>query len=448
MRQMADAYQTQLWGGRFHEQEDDLMRRFNGNACETLWLLEPDIQGSLAHVAMQVHCGLLSEEEGRELTEGLRSILADWRSGAITCGPEYEDVHTFVELNLIARVGAVGKKLHTARSRNDQVNTDMKLYVKAQLQWVASLIDSLRNTLQTVAQKNACPMPGYTHLQRAQAVTFKYYLLAYAEMFARDKKRVCNALDILDECPLGCGALAGTTHEIDRAFTAEQLGFSHGPCANFLDGVADRDYVLEALSSFSIVMVHLSRLAEELILWSSAEFGFITLDDRYTTGSSIMPQKKNADGAELIRGQAGRVFGHLTALLCTMKGLPLAYNKDMQEDKVAFHDSLNVVTACLQVMEKMVATLTVHPEAMRAALKKGFVNATEAADYLVRKGMPFRDAHGAVGRLVLYCEQQEKALEDLGLEELQAVSPLFGEDVYEQLSYDNILLRGIKKEML
>lgn len=445
---MEDAYQTRLWGGRFHEPEDALMQRFNGNACETLWLVEPDIQGSLAHVAMQVRCGLLSEAEGRILSEGLNGILADWRSGVLVCGPEYEDVHTFVELNLINRVGEVGKKLHAARSRNDQVNTDMKLYVKAQLKRVSGLIESLCGTLRIVAQKNAWPMPGYTHLQRAQAVTFKYYLLAYAEMFARDKKRVGNALDLLDECPLGCGALAGTTHEIDRAFTAEQLGFAHGPCANFLDGVADRDYVLEALGAFSVLMVHLSRLAEELILWSSAEFGFITLDDRYTTGSSIMPQKKNADGAELIRGQAGRVFGHLTALLCTMKGLPLAYNKDMQEDKTAFHDSLNVVTACLQVMEKMVATLTAHPEAMRAALQKGFVNATEAADYLVRKGMPFRDAHGAVGRLVLYCEQHGKALEDLALEELQAVSPLFEQDVYAQLSYEQILQQGIKKEML
>ena len=445
---MADAYETRLWGGRFHEDEDALMQRFNGNACETLWLMEPDIEGSLAHVAMQVRCGLLTEEEGKTLTEGLESILADWRSGAITCGPEYEDVHTFVELNLIRRVGEVGKKLHAARSRNDQVNTDMKLYVKAQLHRVAGLIDSFTATLNQVAEKNPWPMPGYTHLQRAQVVTFKYYMLAYAEMMARDKQRVLNALDLMDESPLGCGALAGTTHQIDRAFTAEKLGFSHGPCKNFLDGVSDRDYVLESLSAFSILMMHLSRLSEELVLWSSAEFGFITLDDKYTTGSSIMPQKKNADGAELVRGQTGRVYGHLTALLCTMKGLPLAYNKDMQEDKLAFYDSLTVVTACLQATERMIATLTPHPEVMRAAIKKGFINATEAADYLVRKGMPFRDAHSVVGQLVLYCEQQGKALEELSLEELKAVSPVFEADVYPELACDAILHRGIKQEML
>ena len=410
--------------------------------------MEPDIEGSLAHVAMQVRCGLLTEAEGKTLTEGLESILTDWRSGAITCGPEYEDVHTFVELNLIRRVGEVGKKLHAARSRNDQVNTDMKLYVKAQLQRVAGLIDSFSDTLKQVAEKNPWPMPGYTHLQRAQVVTFKYYMLAYAEMMARDKQRVLNALDLLDESPLGCGALAGTTHNIDRAFTAEKLGFSRGPCKNFLDGVSDRDYVLESLGAFSILMMHLSRLSEELVLWSSAEFGFITLDDKYTTGSSIMPQKKNADGAELVRGQTGRVYGHLMALLCTMKGLPLAYNKDMQEDKLAFYDSLNVVTACLQVTERMIATLTTHPDVMRAAIKKGFINATEAADYLVRKGMPFRDAHSVVGQLVLYCEQQGKALEELTLEELKAVSPAFEADVYPELTCDAILHRGIKREML
>ena len=303
---MPNTYETKLWGGRFRGDEDALMQHFNSECWRTSWLVEPDIQGSLAHVAMQVKCGLLTSAEGETLTRGLETNLADFKAGQLVYTEEYEDVHTFVELHLIRRVGDVGKKLHTARSRNDQCNVDMKLYVKQQAHRVAALIDTFCATLQRVAEENPWMMPGYTHLQRAQVVTFKYHLMAYCEMMLRDKKRLLNAVDVMDESPLGCGALAGTTHIIDRSYTAHLLGFSHGACKNFLDGVSDRDFVLEVLSDFSILMMHLSRLAEELILWSSAEFGFVVLDDKYTTGSSIMPQKKNPDGAELVRGRTGR----------------------------------------------------------------------------------------------------------------------------------------------
>ena len=304
---MPNTYETKLWGGRFRGDEDALMQHFNSECWRTSWLVEPDIQGSLAHVAMQVKCGLLTSAEGEALTRGLETILADFKAGQLVYTEEYEDVHTFVELHLIRRVGDVGKKLHTARSRNDQCNVDMKLYVKQQAHHVAALIDTFCATLQRVAEENPWMMPGYTHLQRAQVVTFKYHLMAYCEMMLRDKKRLLNAVDVMDESPLGCGALAGTTHIIDRSYTAQLLGFSHGACKNFLDGVSDRDFVLEVLSDFSILMMHLSRLAEELILWNSAEFGFVVLDDKYTTGSSIMPQKKNPDGAELVRGSDGLV---------------------------------------------------------------------------------------------------------------------------------------------
>ena len=445
---MEQAYEKCLWGGRFRQDEDQLMQRFNSGGFRTEWLVGPDIQGSLAHVAMQVKCGMLTPEEGEILTEGLKSILHQFQTGQLVFGPEYEDVHTFVELNLIRQVGEVGKKLHTARSRNDQCNVDMKLYVKEQTAWVIAQIDRFRETLQHTAEANPWIMPGYTHLQRAQVVTMKHHLLAYYEMLGRDKKRLQSALEIMDESPLGCGALAGTTHEIDRAYTAELLGFAGGPCKNFLDGVSDRDFVLETMADFSILMMHLSRLAEELVLWTSAEFGFVTLDDRYTTGSSIMPQKKNSDGAELVRGRTGRVYGDLLTLLCAMKGLPLAYNKDMQEDKASFYDALKVVSGSLQMMERMIATMKVKPEVLRQAVRKGFLNATEVADYLVKKGVPFRDAHGIVGKIVIYCEDVGKAIEDLSLAELKQFSDCFGEDIYPYIDYDNILQKGIKKEML
>lgn len=444
---MKQAYETKLWGGRFEGEEDALMSRFNNNFEQTLWLVEPDITGSVAHVAMQKACGLLTANEAEVLTQGLLEILADVKSGALPLCGDYEDVHTFVEINLVARVGEVGKKLHTARSRNDQVNLDMKLYVRSELGKVLSLVAKLKNTLAATAAKNACMMPGYTHLQRAQVITFKAQLLTYHGMLCRDEKRLLNTLSVMDENPLGCGALAGTTHAINRQITTELLGFAKS-YDNFLDGVSDRDYCLEAMSDFAFIMMHLSRLAEELILWSSQEFGYITLDDKYTTGSSIMPQKKNPDGAELIRGKTGRVYGDLMGLLTVMKGLPLAYNKDMQEDKEAFFDSCETVKDCLAVTERMIATLHPHPEKMAAAVKKGFLNATEVADYLVAKGLAFRDAHSVVGSIVLYCEKCDKAIEELTLSQLKEFSDFIDEDIFAFIDYNAILQKGIKKELL
>lgn len=444
---MANKYETKLWGGRFREGEDNLMERFQNGFQKTLWLLEPDIRGSLAHVAMQVKVGLLTPEEGKALTDGLESIRKDLEEGKLDLSGDYEDVHTFVELELVSRVGAVGKKLHAARSRNDQCNTDMKLYVRDETRKMVELLKSYAATLYRVAEENPCIMPGYTHLQRAQVVTMKYYLKAYASMAERDIKRLNNALAVMDESPLGCGALAGTTHSIDRDFSAEQLGFS-APYANFMDGVSDRDYILEVMGDLSIMMMHLSRLAEELVLWSSAEFGFITLDDKYTTGSSIMPQKKNPDGAELVRGHTGRVYGDQIILLTVMKGLPLAYNKDMFEDKPTFYDSMQTSMICVQMMERMIATMKVHPEVLKKAVKKGFLNATEVADYLVRHGVAFRDAHAIVGNIVIACEDRGKTIEEMSLEELQEFSPVIQQDIFESIDYVNILHQGIKKEML
>lgn len=441
------AEETKLWGGRFRGGEDALMERFNNNFNETKWLVLPDIEGSLAHVAMQVNCGLLTSAEGEALTGGLHTLRTQIESGALPLTGTYEDVHTFVEMHLTQMLGEVGKKLHTARSRNDQVNTDMKLYVRAATQRTQEMLCALCETLRRVAEENPCLMPGYTHLQRAQVITFKAHLLAYHGMFTRDAARLANALSNLDECPLGCGALAGTTHDIDRAFTAAQLGFAK-PYDNFLDGVSDRDYELEVMSAHAILMMHLSRLSEELILWGSSEFGFVQLADAYTTGSSIMPQKKNSDGAELIRGKTGRVYGALTAMLTVMKGLPLAYNKDMQEDKELFYDSLSTVQLCLPIMERMLATLTVNKAAMRSAVKSGFLNATEVADYLVAKGVPFRDAHGIVGQIVLACEDKRCAIEDMPLAVLQTFSAVFDADIYAYIDYDAILHKGNKKEML
>ena len=441
------AQETKLWGGRFRGGEDALMERFNNNFNETKWLILPDIEGSLAHVAMQVKCGLLRADEGKALTDGLHLLKAQIESGAVKLEGEYEDVHTFVEMHLTQMLGEVGKKLHTARSRNDQVNTDMKLFVRSETQKTAQMVADLLATLEKVAQENACVMPGYTHLQRAQVITFKAHLMAYHGMFSRDALRLQNALATMDESPLGCGALAGTTHSIDRAFTAQQLGFAK-PYDNFLDGVSDRDYQIEVMSAFALIMMHLSRLAEELILWGSNEFDFVALSDAYTTGSSIMPQKKNSDGAELIRGKTGRVYGALMGMLTVMKGLPLAYNKDMQEDKELFYDSLSTVQLCLPIMERMLATLTVKQEKMKQAVKTGFLNATEVADYLVKKGVAFRDAHSIVGQIVIACEDKHCAIEDLTLAELQAFSPAITQDLYAYIDYDAILQKGNKSEML
>ena len=444
---MADSYQTKLWGGRFKQEEDERMNRFNENFSVTHWLLQPDIEGSMAHVTMLVQVGLLTSQEGQLLHQGLAGILADVESGKLALCGDYEDIHTFVELNLVKRVGDVGKKLHTGRSRNDQVNLDMKLYVRAQVKQVIDKIHNLQDTIRQKAQQNPCIMPGYTHLQRAQVITFQSHLMAYHGMLARDSARLSNALGLMGENPLGCGALAGTTHAIDRQLTSRLLGFER-PYQSFEDGVSDRDYCLEAMADFSILMMHLSRLAEELISWGSQEFGFVELDDRYTTGSSIMPQKKNSDAAELVRGKTGRVYGGLMGLLTTMKGLPLAYNKDMQEDKEPFYDSAQTVLDCLFMMERMIATLKVKGERMKQAVKQGFLNATEVADYLVAKGMPFRDAHAVVGKMVLWCEEQGKSIEEMTQEQLSQFSPLLQGDLYSYIDYENILHKGIKKEML
>ena len=435
-----------LWGGRFRNEENQLMEEFNKSFGFDNILYQKDIEGSLAHVDMQVQVGLLSEKEGEIITEGLNSILKDIESGKLNLEGNYEDIHSFIEINLIERVGDVGKKLHTGRSRNDQVAVDMRLYAKEKALEIIDYIEKLKNTLKTVGENNPIIMPGYTHLQRAQVVTFKHHLMAYYNMFNRDIMRLRNALEILDECPLGCGALAGTTHNIDRNITSEKLGFKK-PMDNFMDGVSDRDYLLELMSDFSIIMMHLSRLSEELILWSSQEFKFIELDDLYSTGSSIMPQKKNPDGAELIRGKTGRVYGNLMSLLTVMKGLPLAYNKDMQEDKEGFFDSVNTLSMCIQIMERMIATLKVKEDNMKKSVKNGFLNATEVADYLVNNKVPFRDAHGIVGQIVIYCEDNDKTIEDLSLEELLKFSNVFKDDIYEFISYDNILKKGIKKNL-
>ena len=435
-----------LWGGRFRSEENKLMEEFNKSFGFDSLLYKKDIEGSLAHVYMQVQVNLLTREEGEIIINGLKSIEKDIEDGKLLLEGNYEDIHSFIEINLIDRVGDVGKKLHTGRSRNDQVAVDMRLFAKDKCREIINYVEKLKSTLKEVAYNNPIIMPGYTHLQRAQVVTFKHHLMAYYNMLDRDSKRLNNALEILDESPLGCGALAGTTHNIDRNITCEKLGFKN-PMDNFMDGVSDRDYLLELMSDFSIIMMHLSRLSEELILWSSQEFKFIELDDLYSTGSSIMPQKKNPDGAELIRGKTGRVYGNLISLLTVMNGLPLAYNKDMQEDKEGFFDSVNTLSMCLQIMEQMIATLKIREDNMKKAVKGGFLNATEVADYLVNKNVAFRDAHGIVGQIVIYCEDNEKAIEDLSLEELKCFSEVFDEDIYDFIDYENILNKGIKKNL-
>lgn len=435
-----------LWGGRFRKNENKLMEDFNSSLHFDRRLYHEDITGSIAHVNMLIKCNILSEIEGKKIENGLISILEDIEKGALSIEGNYEDIHSFVESKLTQRIGEAGKKLHTGRSRNDQVAVDMRLYAKNKALEVIKFIGELKNSIQKKAEENPFIMPGYTHLQRAQVVTFKHHLMAYYNMLDRDEKRVSNAIEIMNESPLGCGALAGTTHNIDREFTANKLGFIK-PVDNFLDGVSDRDYLLELMSAFSIMMMHMSRLSEELILWSSQEFKFIDIDDAFSTGSSIMPQKKNPDAPELIRGKTGRVYGSLMTLLTTMKGLPLAYNKDMQEDKETFFDALDTVLSCLKIMSGIISTLKVNSENMKKAVKAGFLNATEVADYLVSKGVAFRDAHGIVGSIVIYCEDNKKAIEDVSLEELKKFSNVFEEDIYEFIDYENILDKGIKRNI-
>jgi argininosuccinate lyase len=436
-----------LWGGRFEKEENPLMKKFNSSFEIDKRLIFDDIEGSIAHTKMLIKVGILREEEGSKIINGLEEILEDIKSGKLELIGDFEDVHSFVEFHLTQRIGILGKKLHTARSRNDQVVTDLKLFLKRECSIIIEKIKFLQQTIKKKADENPYIMAGFTHLQPAQVITFRHYLMAYFNMLERDKRRIQNAIDIMDECPLGSCALAGTTYDIDREFTAKVLGFKK-PVENFLDGVSDRDFVLEILSDLSIIMMHLSRISEDFIIYSSCQFKFITLDDEFSTGSSIMPQKKNPDSLELIRGKTGRVYGNLMALLTTLKGLPLAYNKDMQEDKEAIFDSLDTVKNCLDILEGVIRTLKVNEEKILKAIEDGYLNATEVADYLVNKGVPFRDAHRIVGKIVLFCEEKGKNINELSLEEFKGFSSLFEEDIYDFIDYYKILNRGIKKIML
>ena len=425
-----------LWGGRFRKETDDLVNDFNSSIQFDCRLYREDIQGSLAHAAMLADCGIISREDEAAIRAGLEGILADIEAGKVEFTADNEDIHMNVEALLTERIGAAGKRLHTARSRNDQVAVDLRLYLRREIGEIVDQILDLQEAILAKAKEHQnTVMPGYTHLQRAQPISFAQHLLAYGAMLRRDVGRLLDCRARMNECPLGSGALAGTTYPIDRWETAKALGFT-APMGNSLDGVSDRDYAIELLSALSVLMMHLSRFSEEIILWCSWEFKFIELDDAYSTGSSIMPQKKNPDVAELVRGQTGRVYGHLMGLLTTMKGLPLAYNKDMQEDKEPVFDAVDTVKLCLPVFTGMIATMKVLPENMRRAASAGFINATDCADYLTKKGLPFRDAYTAVGNLVYYCTERGKGLEDLSLEELRQISPLFDGDVYEALGLE------------
>lgn len=425
---------TTLWAGRISKGTDPSANDFNTSLPFDNRLYPQDILGSLVHSCMLEKQGIISKEEKADIHHGLLELLSEMNAGKIYFDPsQYEDIHTCVEQLLTAKIGDAGKKLHTGRSRNDQVALDLRLYVVEVISEIKSRLLQLINVLSALGEQYAHTIvPGYTHLQRAQPVTFGHVLMAYASMFQRDVRRLENALEVMDECPLGAGALAGTTFPLDREYTAKHLGFSK-PTANSLDSVSDRDFAIEFLSDLSIIMMHMSRLCEEMIMWSSWEFKFIDLDDAFSTGSSIMPQKKNPDMCELIRGKSGRVYGDLITLLTVMKGLPLAYNKDMQEDKEAVFDASDTVLNCLKVLIPMLKTMRVLDQNMLAAAKKGFINATDCADYLAKKGMPFRDAYKLTGQLVADCIAQNKTLDELSLDELQVLSPLFDQDFYEAI---------------
>ena len=436
-----------LWGGRFKTEEDSFMDKFNSsfNIDQRLW--EQDIKGSIAHVSMLSKCHILSSDEAEKIIKALEQIHAEILDGSLLLEGEFEDIHSFLEYQVTQKAGAVGKKMHTARSRNDQVALDMKLYVKLSGQEVIKSLEKLISAIEQKSNESSFPMPGYTHLQRAQIVTFKYHLMAYYEMLTRDMKRIENALSIMDTCPLGSCALAGTTYPIDREFTAAMLEFE-AVQKNTMDSVSDRDYIIEMISAFSIIMMHLSRLSEEFIIFSTKEFDFIALSDAYSTGSSIMPQKKNPDSLELVRGKTGRLYGNLMGILTTMKALPLTYNKDMQEDKQYYFESLDTVIDCITIIEGVVSTLTVKSENMEKATKGGFLNATELADYLVKQGIAFRDAHSIVGQVVKHCEAKALEIDQLSLEELKAFSPHIKEDVYSYIEPSSILKQGTKPDML
>lgn len=427
---------AQLWGGRFTKETDQLVYNFNASISFDKKLYAQDIRGSIAHVMMLAKQEILTETEKQQIIEGLEGILDDVEKGKLEITDKYEDVHSFVEANLIDRIGDAGKKLHTGRSRNDQVALDMKLYTRDEIAQIDQLLKTLLRTILGIMQENTeTIMPGFTHLQKAQPITLAHHMGAYFEMFKRDHERMRDISKRMNTCPLGSGALAGTTYPLDRDYTAKLLGFD-GPTLNSMDGVSDRDYLLELLSALSIVMMHLSRFCEEVIIWNSNEYQFVEIDDAYSTGSSIMPQKKNPDIAELVRGKTGRVYGALTSLLTTMKGIPLAYNKDMQEDKEMSFDAIDTAKGCIALFTGMLSTMQFKKGNMHASAKNGFTNATDAADYLVNHGVPFRDAHGIVGQLVLYCIEKNIALDDMSLEEYKAISPVFEEDIYDAISME------------
>jgi argininosuccinate lyase len=423
-----------LWGGRFTKETNQLVFNFNASISFDQKFYKQDIQGSLAHVKMLAKQGIISNEDKDKIVSGLTGILNDIESGKLEISQSSEDIHTFVEQTLIERIGDAGKRLHTGRSRNDQVALDMRLYTREQVQEVNGLLKELLETLYKVMEANLeTYMPGFTHLQKAQPITLAHHFGAYFEMFKRDRSRLFDIYERMNYCPLGSGALAGTTYPLDRDFTAKELGF-YGPTLNSMDSVSDRDYLIEFLNALSLIMMHLSRFCEEIIIWNSNEYRFVDIDDSYSTGSSIMPQKKNPDIAELVRGKTGRVYGALMSLLTTMKGIPLAYNKDMQEDKELAFDAMDTAKGCIALFTGMIDTMKFNKERMADSCKHGFTNATDAADYLVNKGVPFRDAHGIVGQLVLYGIENKKSLDDFTLDEFKAISPVFEDDIYDAIS--------------
>ena len=427
---------AQLWGGRFTKETDQLVYNFNASISFDQKFYKQDIEGSIAHVTMLGKQGILTEKEMQDIVACLKEILAEVESGKLEISNEYEDIHSFVEANLIDRLGDTGKKLHTGRSRNDQVALDMRLYTRAEVLATDELLkDLLKVILRLMKENTETIMPGFTHLQKAQPITLAHHMGAYFEMFKRDRLRLHDIYERMNYCPLGSGALAGTTYPLDREYSAELLGF-YGPTLNSMDGVSDRDYLIEFLSALSTIMMHLSRFSEEVIIWNSNEYQFVEIDDAYSTGSSIMPQKKNPDIAELVRGKTGRVYGALISLLTTMKGIPLAYNKDMQEDKELSFDAMDTAKGCVALFTGMLDTIRFNKEVMRKSANNGFTNATDAADYLVKKGVPFRDAHGIIGQIVLYCIEKDIAIDDMSLDELKKFSEVFEQDVYEAISME------------
>ena len=423
-----------LWGGRFTKETNQLVHNFNESISFDQKFYKQDIAGSIAHVTMLAKQGILSEKDKDAIIEGLEGIRRDLDSGALTITTESEDIHSFVEAELISRIGEAGKRLHTGRRRNDQVALDMRLYVRDEIDELDTLIKGLLTELLSLMEEHLHTyMPGFTHLQKAQPVTLAHHLGAYYEMFRRDRSRLSDIRRRMNYCPLGSGALAGTTYPLDRDYTASLLGFD-GPTLNSMDSVSDRDYVIELLAALSMISMHLGRFSEEIIIWNSNEYQFVEMDDSYSTGSSIMPQKKNPDIAELIRGKSGRVYGALMSMLTVMKGIPLAYDKDLQEDKELTFDAIDTVKGCLLLFTGMISTMTFRKDVMEESAKKGFTNATDAADYLVNHGVPFRDAHGIIGQLVLLCIEKKKALDDLSLEEFRSVCPVFDQDIYDAIS--------------